>query len=300
MLDGISSLALAGLLLMAALFGSIAGPRFLRSWIAQRDAATVRRVLRQDRLTIVFQPTVDVRAGRIVSCEALLRLRDGAGLVSAIGILQAAENARLGHEIACFVLDQVHAARDVLGGIPVTINTTPADLKSPAVRAAIAACGATVNVEILETAFAGGDPELAAIVAELRREGVKIYLDDFGVGYSSLTHFVDLPIDVLKIDRSFVLQLTESEKHRTVCRTIIQMADSCGIETIAEGVESADQLAAITDLGCAKVQGFLFYRPLTADQLAAVLTESPPPAQPLAWPLRVAILDGSVNRAYGV
>ena len=114
------------------------------------------------------------------------------------------------------------------------------------------------------------------VLEELRRRGVRLAIDDFGTGYSSLAYLVRLPVQVLKIDRSFVVRLDEDHNSATLVRSIIMLARDLDLQTVAEGVEEARQLENLRRLGCEKVQGFYFSRPLAAGDLEKLLRSKVP------------------------
>jgi EAL domain-containing protein (putative c-di-GMP-specific phosphodiesterase class I) len=139
-----------------------------------------------------------------------------------------------------------------------------------AIRAALAERALApdrVHVEITETALAHASEEAIREVHEIADMGVSIALDDFGTGYSSLSLLRDLPISVVKIDRSFIAPIAEERRAAALVRSVVAMCDSLGIETVAEGVETSDQRAVVSALGCDHAQGFLFGHPVDAARL---------------------------------
>ena len=110
------------------------------------------------------------------------------------------------------------------------------------------------------------------VLGSLRRLGVSLLMDDFGTGYSSLNHLHSFPFDVLKIDRSFVGRITESEQSLQIVRTIIELARVLGMDVVAEGIETVEQYEVLLKLGCRFGQGFLFARPMTAEAVTELLT----------------------------
>lgn len=125
-----------------------------------------------------------------------------------------------------------------------------------------------LDIEVTEDSLVSDIDKATLVLAALRQAGILTSLDDFGAGYSSLGYLVRLPIDTLKIDRSFVKALDESEKASAVIRGIVALARSLGMTTVAEGVENEHQLAALKDVGCDVFQGYLISRPLAADAFA--------------------------------
>jgi EAL domain-containing protein (putative c-di-GMP-specific phosphodiesterase class I) len=121
-------------------------------------------------------------------------------------------------------------------------------------------------VEVTETALMT-DPARAHVVLERIRDlGIQIYIDDFGTGYSSLSYIATLPIHALKIDRSFILGMMRHERHRAVVAASISLAHTLGLKVVAEGIETIDQARAVIGLGCDEIQGYLFSKPLPADE----------------------------------
>jgi EAL domain-containing protein (putative c-di-GMP-specific phosphodiesterase class I) len=166
-------------------------------------------------------------------------------------------------------------------GLPtvrVAVNISPVQLRSPdfaqrflqVTRSwANAACG--LDIEITEGALlddCGADVKRLKL---LRSAGVRIAIDDFGTGYSSLSRLSDLPIDTLKIDRTFISRLPDDGSGKTVVSTIISLAHAFGMTVVAEGVETEDQLGVLWELGCDQAQGFLFSRPVERDGFAELL-----------------------------
>jgi EAL domain-containing protein (putative c-di-GMP-specific phosphodiesterase class I) len=151
------------------------------------------------------------------------------------------------------------------------------------VRDALAAAGLPPEcllLEITESALVHDTPDTVARLAALRALGVRVAVDDFGTGYSSLGYLQRFPIDVLKIDRVFVDGLRRGGSDAALARTVVALGGSLGLQTVAEGVETAEQAAALRAMGCPYAQGFLFARPLAADALAAALRDAAEEPQP--------------------
>ncbi len=136
------------------------------------------------------------------------------------------------------------------------------------------AAPAEIEIEITESLFmADGDKNLAKDkLATLRETGITIAIDDFGTGYSSLSYIAHLPIDTLKIDRSFIIDMATSAQNMAIVKTIISLAHSLTLKVVAEGVETEQQATLLRQLGCDQVQGFVFSRPLPADAIEPLLT----------------------------
>jgi EAL domain-containing protein (putative c-di-GMP-specific phosphodiesterase class I) len=153
------------------------------------------------------------------------------------------------------------------------------------VSAALAAAGLdpqSLVLEITETAIMEQLDAAITILTELRRLGVRLALDDFGTGYSSLSYLQRLPVDILKIDRSFVAGVARSTEDSALARGILTLAQTLGLETVAEGIETAEQLAALRELGCQLGQGYFFARPLGPAAVDALLERHDPGVHPPA------------------
>jgi EAL domain-containing protein (putative c-di-GMP-specific phosphodiesterase class I) len=162
-------------------------------------------------------------------------------------------------------------------GLPLTyvaVNVSPLQLRDPgfaeSVAGLLAARGLPADslvLEVTEGAVMEASPVVAAALAGLRALGVSLSMDDFGTGYSSLARLGQLPVSEIKVDRSFIAELPEDD---TMTRIVLELATRFGLHTVAEGVESADQLAALRRLGCDSAQGYHLYRPLPPEQIPAL------------------------------
>jgi EAL domain-containing protein (putative c-di-GMP-specific phosphodiesterase class I) len=173
-------------------------------------------------------------------------------------------------------------------GIGVTVNVSPRQLAEPhfatKVRAALHDSGLPAGaliLEITEGMLIGAGPharQSIAHLADLRRDGVRVAVDDFGTGYSSLAYLRDLPIDILKIDRSFMPAGDDTGEQVALVRTIVGLAHDLRLATVAEGVETLEQAAVLQTLGCDKGQGWHYGRPAPADRTAALFAADEPQA----------------------
>ena len=242
-----------------------------------------------DQLTVVYQPVVDLGTHRPVGMEALLRWQHPQlGAVSPMEFIPIAERIGIIHQLGMTVLRQTceqlqrwrtQSAEHV--GLHAAVNISAIQLKESLflhdVLGVLTATGLPSEALILEiTESAIVDEESAIpVLEELRRHGIKIAIDDFGTGYSSLHQLTQLPVDVLKIDRSFVAKLDSTTRGAAVAvaEAIIRLAQVLGMHTLAEGVETAAQATELQLLGCHLAQGYLFAKPLTAQQLTAFLAQ---------------------------
>jgi EAL domain-containing protein (putative c-di-GMP-specific phosphodiesterase class I) len=222
---------------------------------------------------MVFQPLVALADGTPVGYEALLRWQHPQrGELAPGAFLRIAEEDGLIIPIGSWVLHQacrqVAAWRAEGRDLWVSVNVSARQLSDPGlvsvVEEALAATGvppSSICLEVTETAILGRPDVAAQVLDALRALGVRVALDDFGLGYSSLTHLKALPVDVLKVDRSFITGLRDCPKDRAVVEAVLTLARRMGVTVIAEGVETADQDAVLRELGCPMVQGFLYGRP---------------------------------------
>ena len=165
--------------------------------------------------------------------------------------------------------------------LSITVNVSARQLTRPnflqTVRHAVQSVGLSPNhlrLEITETSLMDYPEQAAYVLRELRAAGVKVYLDDFGTGFSSLSYLHRFPVDTLKIDRSFVASLSAANHQPALVESIVALAKTMGTQVIAEGVETEEQMDELVRLGCNQAQGFLFAMPLTALAVEAFLTTS--------------------------
>lgn len=215
-----------------------------------------------------YQPQAEIESGRILGLEALLRWDSGpVGLTSPTIFIQVAEEIGLINDIGRWAIDHSFAfARRLMDrGLCISCNVSPlqlrqADFVSDVLEAfdRHGLCRGSVALEITESCLVESFSETYAKLAQLRAHGILIYLDDFGTGYSSLNSMKSLPIDVLKIDKSFVDNITADGVDGQIVKTIVSLARGIGLRVIAEGVETTQQRDCLLDCGCGVIQGHLF------------------------------------------
>jgi len=251
---------------------------------AERDKqmlADARIALEEDRIVPFYQPKVCLRTGALTGFEALLRWQHFQGLRSPFAIHAALEDAGLSVQLTDRVLERVildmRRWRDeglVFGRI--AINGSPGDFRrgdfADRILGRLEEAGldpSTIELEVTETVFLGQLAEkVIGTLEALSQAGVRIALDDFGTGYASLTHLKQFPVNVLKIDRSFVSRLDAADgEDAAIVGAVIDLARNLNIETVAEGIETSAQLARLRERGCDVGQGFLFARPMAAIQV---------------------------------
>ena len=226
---------------------------------------------------LAYQPQQDLRSGRTVAFEALLRWqRPDMGLTPPDAFIPVAEDSGLIVPIGAWVLEQAcRQASTWPGGQSVAVNVSAVQLHSgllvQQVQHALEASGlapARLELELTESALIDGAEKVRPTLERLRALGVRLAIDDFGTGYSSLSYLQRLPIDRLKIDRSFVMALTTPEAaDRSLAAAVVRIARTLEMDTVAEGVESLDLLPQLRALGCDMVQGYAIARPMPADAL---------------------------------
>ena len=263
--------------------------------------ADLRQALIEEQLFVVYQPVVGLRAdgGTEVNAgvEALVRWQHPQrGVVPPFEFIQVAEESGLIGALGDFVLrracrDFAAWQRELGSRAPrlLAVNLSRAQLAEAGwpetVREVLAQSGvqpAQLQLEVTES-LAAQDQQVQQRLHELKAIGITLALDDFGTGYSSLSSLHQLPVDTVKIDRSFVCQADTSHHHQVLIEATVKVAQSLGMSTVAEGIETDAQLAAVRAQQCAKGQGYLFSRPLTSDALLDWLRERmPAPSTTLA------------------
>lgn len=241
----------------------------------------LREACRNSEFLLHYQPQVDAESNRIVGIEALIRWNSSShGLVFPNQFIAVAEEIGLINEIGKWVIERSFAfARSLMNrGICVSCNVSPVQLKQSSfvgdVIEAFDRYGlrkGCVALEITESCLVEPFDETYAKLAELRARGIMIHLDDFGTGYSSLNYMKSLPIDVLKIDKSFIDNITADGIEGQIVKTIVSLAREIGLTVIAEGVEAQEQQAYLAACGCTVIQGYLFSKPLPEAEILALL-----------------------------
>jgi diguanylate cyclase (GGDEF)-like protein len=258
----------------------LATPRRLALTSDLRDA------LATGRLEAHFQPKIDVVTGRPVGVEALARwTHPEHGPVSPAEFVPLVEQAGLVGHLTRLVIDraaEVGAQLRRLGwDLPIAVNLSPRDLLDPALPDDIAGIlrrhglpPRLLEVEITEGAMVVDFVTSVRTLDQLRAAGVRVAVDDFGTGYSSLTYLHELPVDCLKIDRSFVSRILVKERAAAIVRASIRLAHDLGLTVVAEGIEDESTLCRLRDFGCDEAQGFHLARPMSPDAFVEWLARS--------------------------
>jgi diguanylate cyclase (GGDEF)-like protein len=247
----------------------------------------LRRALQEHQIVLHYQPKVDLVEGRTVGVEALARWQHPErGLLQPAAFIEMVERTNLSRqftsEVLSLALAQSREWTDRGLEIPIAVNLSRRSLLDPSLPASVATAlnehGVAPHLLILEIneMTVVSEPELAIqILHRLRALGVKVSLDDFGTGYSSLSYLKSLPIDELKIDRSFVRHVSEAGSRDSILvRATVELAHQLGLTVVAEGVEDAETQRLLGDLECDIAQGFHFARPMPASELGTWLSDA--------------------------
>jgi diguanylate cyclase (GGDEF)-like protein/PAS domain S-box-containing protein len=242
----------------------------------------LRKAIKENAFELHYQPKINLDDGKLIGFEALLRWfdRDSGSQVSPVEFIPVAERLGLIGTLGDWVLNEVcnrlvEWHKEGLDIIPVAVNISAQQLMKgdlvQTVNRILSFTGANANwleLEVTESCFIPEQAErIAEILHQLRSQGINISIDDFGTGYSSLSYLRRLPLDALKIDRAFVMEVPENEDDARLASTIIAMAKGLGLRVIAEGIEEERQLTFLRDQGCHQGQGFMFAKPAPKEQV---------------------------------
>jgi len=240
----------------------------------------LRRAVDEGELILYYQPQIDLRTGAMTSVEALVRwMHPKRGLVGPDEFIPLAERTGLIKRLTRTVLTEaIRQARAwELAGlrVPIAVNLSMRNIHDPQLPQTIAqllqrwdARPDLLRLEMTETVLAADPQRALQTMDSLRAMGVHIALDDFGIGYSSLAYLNRLPLDEIKIDKSFVIGMIDDESSATIVRATVDLGHGLGYGVVAEGVENAETRQRLSALGCDAIQGFLVARPMPADQTA--------------------------------
>lgn len=269
----------------------LAAPALRRAQAVQ----TATRALAEDRLEAHYQPIVRLGTRDVIGLEALCRLRTPQGkIVPAEQMTQAARSP----SSASLVTDRMLAlvAGDIRNWLDrgialqhVSVNLSMADFRRRDLRERVMAAFSRhavpldrVVLEVTETVdLDDGDSTVIDTIRQLRAEGLLVALDDFGTGYASLTHLLDIPVDIVKTDKSLMKRLSSGDAGEVLIKALLEMVEGLGMQLLVEGVETSAQAAQLERLGCKLAQGFFFGRPRTAAATTEMLLISPPAEAPM-------------------
>jgi diguanylate cyclase (GGDEF)-like protein len=246
--------------------------------------SSLYRSIERNELELVFQPRVRLGSLAIVGAEALLRWRHPKlGSISPLEFIPVAERSGFIVELGAWVVQQCATQYEAwlhdglrLPVLSVNVNSRQFqrdDFAGMLESAGVSRLprGGQLELELTETAMIDTGRTNIRKLEKLKELGLRLAIDDFGTGYSSLSYLKQFPVDVVKIDRSFIEDLTTDASSPAIVQSILSMARGLGIDVVAEGVEREDQLALLEQLGCEEIQGFLFSKPVSARELAKLL-----------------------------
>lgn len=254
-----------------------------RKWQMEAD---LRDCVERNQIDVAFQPLLNVRSGEITGFEALARWSHPRhGQVAPCDFITLAEDAGLIHTLGRQVLEK--ACRQVATWnrswnkrFTVSVNVSPRQFSDDGLMSMVldtlekAGLGAhLLRLEVTESALLVHEEFVKQVLAEARAHGIRISLDDFGTGYSSLSFLLNLPVDEVKVDRSFVSGMQTDLQRREVVRTVVQLGQSLGKSVVVEGIESEQDLCMLMAMGCEFAQGWLISRPLLADAMETDLPQ---------------------------
>ncbi len=265
---------------------------FFETGMAQRAQerralqADLRHAIDRGEMTLDFQPILDIVSGDVTGAEALVRwLHPARGRISPADFIPIAEESGLIVALGSWVLRRAcQEAVTWVGEARVAVNLSPLQFRDPGLLALIdRVLGETglppqrLELEITESVFLDAADRTVACLQSLRARGIHIALDDFGTGYSSLSYLRSFPFDKVKIDQSFIRDLSVNQDAIAIVQAIVGMASSLGMHTTGEGVETVLQAQLLQLTGCSQVQGYLFGRPCPAAAIASIMMGNRPP-----------------------
>ena len=256
----------------------------------QRLLSDLRQAVKNREFEVYYQPKFDIQAEppRLKSAEALVRWRHPElGMIPPMDFVPLLERSGQIGMLDRYVWEeaarQVARWRDRYGlVIPVSVNLSRLDVFDPGLEKTLdwmmtenGLDRSAFKLEVTESAYTENADQMIAVIERLRQKGYEIEMDDFGAGYSSLYMLSSMPVDVLKMDRAFVMNIGSDEKDRQMVELILSIAENLKVPVIAEGVETEEQLTMLKKLGCALVQGYYFSRPLPAEAFERAFLEKP-------------------------
>jgi diguanylate cyclase (GGDEF)-like protein len=249
--------------------------------------AELRRAIDHGELVLYYQPKLDVATGSVVGVEALVRWEHPErGLLEPVEFIPTAEHTGLIRQLTRYViaaaLAQLRAWHDAGLDLTVAVNLSARDLLDLELPDRIAALlvqydlpAERLSLEITESVLLEDPVRARVVVDRLAQMGVRLAIDDFGTGYSSLAYLERLPVDEIKIDKSFVLKMAVDENDAVIVRSIVDLGHNLGLRVVAEGVEETPVFSFLRELGCDLAQGYLLSRPLPAADIAGFVETTP-------------------------
>jgi len=258
----------------------------LRSKTWSPSAEELNNAIGAQELTLDLQPIVEANGSRVIGAEALVRWNHPEqGRISPDKFIPLAEDSDdLIDKLTMWVLREAgrlhHILTDAGLAVPIAVNVSRKNLRDiqfpDRIQDVLTQLGLTssaISLELTETTAFGDPLRMLDILSRLRIKGFALAIDDFGTGYSSLKLLQQLPFSTIKVDRSFVADMTRAHDSYSIVKSVIDLAHNMGLSTVAEGVESAEAAAALVELGVDAMQGYFFSRPLSVEQLCAWLRQ---------------------------
>lgn len=246
----------------------------------------IYQALKNNEFTVHYQPQISIFSKKIVGVEALIRwMHPTEGMISPDQFIPIAEKSNLIHEIGLYVLNQACSefsllAKDGLCDGILAVNFSSRQFQMNNITTSLYQVllksdldPNKLELEVTETLLMQDQENVSLILNEFRELGITIAIDDFGTGYSSLSYLNTLPIDKLKIDKSFIDNILTDEGSKSICKAIIAMGKSLDLKTIAEGIETKEQMDLVGSLGCDEIQGYYFAKPMDMQALRKFIHE---------------------------
>jgi len=247
----------------------------------------LRKAVDLGEFQVYYQPIVSLRNGRILGFEALSRWQRPEGIVMPGDFIAVADETGLilpiNRQLLLEACRQVRAWQELFPGNPplsIAVNVTPRQFARPGLAAEIGQVleqtglnPGSVDLEITETIAMADAARSVIVLAELKALGARLSIDDFGTGYSSLSRLQRFPVDTLKIDRAFISRIESDAETHEIVRTVVMLAHNLGLEVVAEGVETAEQLELLKHIGCEMAQGYLFSKPVRPEIIQQLLLD---------------------------
>ncbi|HLF87194.1 MAG TPA: EAL domain-containing protein, partial [Nitrospiria bacterium] len=248
----------------------------------------LRNAIESGQLFLVYQPKVDLKTNRIIGAEALVRWQHPRlGVVPPDQFISAAEKTGMIRQLTLWVLGEVlkQSRSWHQEGIEmnISVNLSVSNLHAPRLTEQIIGLLSTwgvaperLRLEITESLIMFDPARALEVLSSLRQEGIRFSIDDFGTGYSSLGYLKRLPVDEIKIDKSFVINMVEDENSAKIVRSVIDLAHNLGLQVVAEGVENKEVMDRLASLDCDSAQGYFIGRPNPVEGLTRVLRDTLP------------------------
>lgn len=247
----------------------------------------LKSAIENNELSLVYQPIIDVYSHELVGVEAFMRwnskehgqvppnvfipLAESTGFIHPMGKWAFSEAAKMVRRLQDLEFKNIYIAVNV--SVMQFAQEDFIDIIEQAIQENCISAG-SIKIELTETVLIESFEQIKAKIDKIRSLGIKICLDDFGTGYSSINYLTRLPLDVLKLDKSFIAGLANDQKSQKVLENLVCMAHGIGIQVIAEGVETVQQMELVQNLGCNYVQGYYISRPITKDMLIEKLVSN--------------------------